>query len=93
MDQQLPKPADVLLHYNYGAAVVKQWGKGDRVPGVKGGLQILRCRTNGMRMISCYFSGVTQKVALERHAQEKQELTAYVEDWRTTVMGNPPIVE
>ena len=31
MDQQLPKPADVLLHYNYGAAVVKQWGKNSSV--------------------------------------------------------------
>ncbi|KZP28688.1 hypothetical protein FIBSPDRAFT_947515 [Athelia psychrophila] len=25
--QRLPKPADLLLHYNYGAAAVKQWGK------------------------------------------------------------------
>jgi hypothetical protein len=31
MDQQLPKPADLLLHYNYGAAAVKQWGKNTRV--------------------------------------------------------------
>jgi hypothetical protein len=22
-----PKPADILLHYNYGAATVKQWGQ------------------------------------------------------------------
>lgn len=27
MDQHLPKPADLLLHYNYGAAAVKQWGR------------------------------------------------------------------
>ena len=27
MNQQLAKPADLLLHYNYGAAAVKQWGK------------------------------------------------------------------
>ena len=26
-NQQLPKPADILLHYNYGVAVVKEWGK------------------------------------------------------------------
>jgi len=31
MDQQLPKPADILLHYNYGAAAVKQWGKNTTV--------------------------------------------------------------
>jgi hypothetical protein len=31
MDQQLPKPADLLLHYNYGAAAVKQWGKNTSV--------------------------------------------------------------
>jgi hypothetical protein len=31
MDQQLPKPADILLHYNYGAAAVKQWGKNTSV--------------------------------------------------------------
>jgi len=27
LDQNLPKPADLLLHYNYGVAVVKWWGK------------------------------------------------------------------
>ena len=27
IDQQLPKPADLLLHYNYSAATVKQWAK------------------------------------------------------------------
>jgi len=27
LDQNLPKPADILLHYNYGVAVVKWWGK------------------------------------------------------------------
>jgi len=26
-NHELPKPADILLHYNYGAAVVKKWGK------------------------------------------------------------------
>ncbi|KIM40028.1 hypothetical protein M413DRAFT_36366, partial [Hebeloma cylindrosporum] len=26
-DHTLPKPSDVLLHYNYGAAAVKHWGK------------------------------------------------------------------
>lgn len=26
-DQTLPKPSDLLLHYNYGAAAVKQWRK------------------------------------------------------------------
>ena len=30
-DQQLPRPADLLLHYNYGAAAVKQWGKNTSV--------------------------------------------------------------
>ncbi|KZP28674.1 hypothetical protein FIBSPDRAFT_947500 [Athelia psychrophila] len=31
MNQQLAKPADLLLHYNYGAAAVKQWGKNSKV--------------------------------------------------------------
>ena len=31
MDQLLPKSADLLLHYNYGAAAVKQWGKNTSV--------------------------------------------------------------
>jgi hypothetical protein len=31
MNHQLPKPADVLLHYNYGAAAVKKWGKNTSV--------------------------------------------------------------
>jgi hypothetical protein len=31
MDQELDKPADVLLHYNYGAAAVKKWGKNTSV--------------------------------------------------------------
>ena len=31
MEQRLPKPADLLLHYDYGAAVVKQWGENSSV--------------------------------------------------------------
>jgi hypothetical protein len=31
MDHQLPKPADLLLHYNYGAAAVKQWGRNSTI--------------------------------------------------------------
>ena len=31
MNQELHKPADVLLHYNYGAAAVKKWGKNTSV--------------------------------------------------------------
>ena len=31
VNHQLPKPADVLLHYNYGVAAVKQWGKNTSV--------------------------------------------------------------
>jgi len=31
MNHRKPKPADLLLHYNYGAAVVKQWGKNTKV--------------------------------------------------------------
>jgi hypothetical protein len=26
-----PKPSDLLMHYNYGAAAVKQWGRGAEV--------------------------------------------------------------
>lgn len=26
-----PKPSDLLLHYNYGAAAVKQWGHGTKI--------------------------------------------------------------
>ena len=31
INEQLPKPADVPLHYNYGAVVVKHWGKNTSV--------------------------------------------------------------
>jgi hypothetical protein len=31
MNQRLPKPADLLLHYIYGAAAVKKWGKNTSV--------------------------------------------------------------
>jgi hypothetical protein len=31
MNQELPKPADLLLQYNYGAAAVKRWGKNTSV--------------------------------------------------------------
>lgn len=31
MNQELDKPADVVLHYNYGAAAVKKWGKNTSV--------------------------------------------------------------
>jgi hypothetical protein len=27
----VPKPLDLLLHYNYGAAVVKRWGHGTMI--------------------------------------------------------------
>src|SRR5712672_3056206 len=27
MNQQLSKPADLILHYNYGAVAVEKWGK------------------------------------------------------------------
>jgi len=30
-DTKLPKPSDLLLHYNYGAAAVKMWGHGYEV--------------------------------------------------------------
>jgi hypothetical protein len=26
-----PKPSDLLLHYNYGAAAVKRWGRGTKI--------------------------------------------------------------
>jgi hypothetical protein len=31
LNQELPKPEDLLLHYNYGAAAVKQWGRNTSV--------------------------------------------------------------
>ncbi|KZP28691.1 hypothetical protein FIBSPDRAFT_947518 [Athelia psychrophila] len=31
LDQQLDKPAELLLHYIYGAAAVRQWGKNSEV--------------------------------------------------------------
>ena len=38
VSHQRPKPSDLLLHYNYGAAAVKHWGKNHHVlddrPGV-----------------------------------------------------------
>jgi hypothetical protein len=44
-DQTLPKPSDLLLHYNYGAAAVKQWGKNVSVlterPGVPRPLELV----------------------------------------------------
>jgi len=30
-DTKRPKPSDLLLHYNYGAAAVKCWGQGKRI--------------------------------------------------------------
>ena len=36
MNHQLPKPSDLLLHYNYGAAAVKHWGR--NTEGVNNGL-------------------------------------------------------
>jgi hypothetical protein len=33
-----PKPAETLLHYNYGAAAVKLWGKNSAVLGNRAGL-------------------------------------------------------
>ena len=123
MDQQLPKPADFLLHYNYGAAAVKQWGKNSSV--LTKSLPIpapLRAKHVTQAAIQKWAAVMSQgglarneseeaeqdrwdeddvmlffwgntKVALERHAQaaqKKQEHTAYLEDWRAKVTGDPP---
>lgn len=38
LNQRMRKPSDLILHYNYGAAAVKQWGRGSKIlanrPGV-----------------------------------------------------------
>jgi hypothetical protein len=141
MNQRLPKPADLLLHYNYGAAAVKQWGRNTSVltnrPNIPRppvpvlapmaqtrvkhdhGISIQK-RADAMRQggqasrskrkrgegaaadlevqdgwdeddVMLFFWG-NSKAALERHAQKKQERTAYLEDWRAGVTGNPDIV-
>jgi hypothetical protein len=108
MDQQFPKVADLLLHYNYGTAAVKQWGQNTSVltnrPGIprpsvpapaptgptrvrhdrktaiqkraaamsqvgqgagserntsEGAAVDFEAPAAGMRMTSCYFSGLT----------------------------------
>jgi hypothetical protein len=41
--------------------------------------------------VMLFFWG-NSKVALERHAQKKQECTVYLEDWRAAVTGNPDII-
>jgi hypothetical protein len=41
--------------------------------------------------VMLFFWG-NSKAARERHAQKKQERTAYLEDWRTAVTGNADIV-
>ncbi|KAF8878882.1 hypothetical protein BD779DRAFT_1175813 [Infundibulicybe gibba] len=38
LDQQMPRPSDLLLHYNYGAAAVKNWGRNTDVLGQRPGL-------------------------------------------------------
>ena len=141
MDQQLPKPADLLLHYNYGAAAVKQWGKNTSVltnhpdiprpsvpvPAPVGPIRVMHDRKTVIQKqaaavsqggqvagserntsegeaadfeaqdrwdeddVMLFFWG-NSKAALERHAQKKQERTAYLEDWRAAVTGHPFIV-
>ena len=138
-DQHLPKPADLLLHYNYGAAVVKHWGKNTSVlanrPGIprpsvpasaptgptrgtherqvtidKWASASCQGEASGSRRrkrtgeaaesevqvqeewdeddVMLFLWGNT-KVARERHAQETQERTAYVENWRAAVPEIP----
>jgi hypothetical protein len=122
-------PADLLLHYNYGAAAVKQWGKNTSVltnrpdiprpsvptPAAMGssnkatseGQQASgsKRRKRGERAagdlevqdkwdeddVMLYFWG-NSEAALERHAQRKEEDTAYLEAWRVAVTGNPDVV-
>ena len=38
VSQHKPKPSDLLLHYNYGAAAVKNWGRNHAVLGSRSGL-------------------------------------------------------
>ncbi|KAI0278646.1 hypothetical protein BGY98DRAFT_916858 [Russula aff. rugulosa BPL654] len=116
MNQELPKPADVLLHYNYGAAVVKQWGKnasvltnrpdvprlpvpvqggqgaGSKRKSSKGAAADLEAQDTWDEDDVILFLWGNSKAARERHAQREQERTAYLEDWRAAVTGNPDIV-
>ena len=116
MNQELPKPADVLLHYNYGAAVVKHWGKnasvltnrpdvprlpvpvqggqgaGSKRKSSKGAAADLEAQDTWDEDDVILFLWGNSKAAGERHAQREQERTAYLEDWRAAVTGNPDIV-
>ncbi|KAF9480791.1 hypothetical protein BDN70DRAFT_584162 [Pholiota conissans] len=38
IDQSLPKPADLLLHYNHGAAVAKHWGRNHEILTARAGI-------------------------------------------------------
>jgi len=63
MNQRKRKPADLLLHYNYGAAVVKQWGKNTKIladrpdiprpavpiPAPMGPTRVIHDRTNAIK--------------------------------------------
>ena len=140
MNQDLPKPADLLLHYNYGAAAVKRWGKNSDVltnrpdvprpsvpvpppMGPKRGKndREIAIQERGAAMsrgrqsagskrkrsgevdrdleardkwdeddVMLFFWGNSQ-AALERHARKKRESTAYLENWRAAVTGNPDV--
>ncbi|KZP28689.1 hypothetical protein FIBSPDRAFT_927455 [Athelia psychrophila] len=105
MDQQLDKPAELLLHYNYGAAAVRQWGKNFTVlvdrpdiprPSVIAPAPKERNTSKGAAAdfeaqeswdeddVMLYFWGNT-KVAQDRNAQEEQECTVSLENWRDAV--------
>jgi hypothetical protein len=142
MNQQLSKPADLLLHYNYGAAAVKQWGKNTSVltnrpdiprpsvptPAAMRPSRVQRDRSTAIQKrsvvtsegqrgsgskrtkrderaaedlevqdkwdeddVMLFFWG-NSKAALERHAQQKEEHTKYLEAWRVAVARNPDMV-
>ena len=59
IDQQLPKPADLLLHYNYGAAAVKQWGVKSSVltshPDIPRPSALVRCQCVSSMIASLLF--------------------------------------
>ena len=98
---QVPKPSDLLLHYNYGAAVVAKLGAArDAAAGSgtgSGSGARIRSRTvvvdsDGKDLwdeddTMLFFWG-NSKAALERHHRREVENNQNMEEWRQTVSQN-----
>ena len=105
-NHDLPKPDDLLLHYNYGAAAVKHWGRNMEdvlnhphppVPPaptrtvLESEIQESSREWDEDDVMMFFWSNTP--IARERRAREEEERREYMEKWRSGISVTPHSTE